>query len=77
MTYDITQYMADKAKGDIYLARYLLTMADKRGLTHGEKHYIIQTAIKLLVQAGDELGDTQQRLTLGEVSGIGSSDIPF
>lgn len=74
---EFTEYTISKARAEIYLARYLLTLADNRGLTHGEKHYIIQTVLKLLQEAGNTLGDNQSRLWTNEVDNIEPSDIPF
>lgn len=59
----------------IQMARFLLTEADSRGLTHGEKHYLIQTALHLLNKAQKESG---YRYDLrNEVTELKLDEIPF
>jgi len=53
----IEQYKIDDAVRHLRLIRYLLSSADNRGLTHGEKHYLIQTALAEVAKVGDILGD--------------------
>lgn len=73
----VNQYEQQQAAAKIYLARFLLTLADRRGMTHGEKHYVIQTVLMLLANAGSDLGDSQGRTAFNEVTNIEPSDIAF
>lgn len=52
------QYEVDNAQAHIRLARYLMSKADQRGMTHGEKHHLIQVSLHELSQALFLLGDT-------------------
>ena len=45
------QYQIDRCKAHIAIARYLLSKADERGYTHGQKHHIIQVCLGELVAA--------------------------
>jgi len=72
-----TPWEADHARKMVNVARYLLTIADQRGLTHGEKHYLIQSALHVLRLAQNELHDSQSSTFGNEVSTIEVSDFPF
>lgn len=62
----------------IKLARYLITEADSKGLTHGEKHYLQQTALYLLHKAQCEVDQgSVSTLDRHEVKDLEASDIPF
>lgn len=41
--------------GKIKFARYLITRADEKGFSHGEKHYLLQSALILLHEAQHEM----------------------
>jgi hypothetical protein len=45
------QWQIDNAKAHLLLARYLLSKADERGTTHGEKHHVIFVALSEIVNA--------------------------
>src|SRR6266567_4458855 len=53
----IGEYQLDQAKTSLKLARYLLVEADKRGLTHGEKHHYLFVVISLIGDAQNSLQD--------------------
>jgi len=73
-----SEYDIKNAVAQIKLARFLLTRADNRGFTHGEKHYIIQTALWLLMDATYKLDGLNSSFDMrNEVEEISSSDIPF
>jgi len=59
----------------VKMARFLMARADQRGLTHGEKHYLIQTALSLLTEA-HTLMTGEQALLYGE-NDIDEAHIPF
>jgi len=72
------KWQLDRVAQLIKLARYLITRADNRGRTHGEKHYMMQTALDIMAQAefdlkrrdGGGIEDTRQYEP-------DMSDIPF
>lgn len=60
------------------VADYLMVQADKRGLTHGEKHHFMFTAIAQLREARHILGDNRLSfLTHNDESDLEKGDIPF
>lgn len=60
------------------LSRYLITRADEKGMTHGEKHFFLQTCLQLLHEAQDKLGDDSSWIfDRHEVKNLDPSDIPF
>jgi len=61
----------------IRLSRYLLTLADSKGLTHGEKHYLIQTSLHLIHQAEISLSNGAAPLEHHQLDEPDVSDIPF
>jgi len=74
----IGEYQLDKAKTSIRLARYLLVEADKRGLTHGEKHHYLFVAISLIGDAQNSLEDGgHSALVRNDVQELDQSEIPF
>lgn len=69
--------MNDHIRREVRLIRYLMSRADDKGLTHGEKHHIIQACLMILRQVEYELGgevDIVERNKL-EIDEVG--DIPF
>lgn len=72
-----TSWEAEHARQLVNVARFLLTIADKRGLTHGEKHYLIQSALHVLRLSASELNDNQSSTFGNEISTPDVSDIPF
>jgi len=72
-----TEDEVKQAIAQIKLARYLITKGDTRGMTHGEKHYFLQTSLALLSDAQFKLGDHNYN-TFGrnEVQTLEPSDIP-
>lgn len=52
------QWEIKSAIAHIKLARYLMSRADKRGMTHGEKHHIIEVCLSELCDALFQLGDS-------------------
>lgn len=62
----------------LQMVRFLLQRADQKGLTHGEKHYLIQTALFLQAEALDALGDMGAVLHRNDTANLlDLSDIPF
>lgn len=59
----------ESCAASVKLVRYILTQADSRGLTHGEKHYLMQTALFLL-------HDVQGKLDLGGLSVLERHEVP-
>lgn len=71
------QWEVESAGQLIRLSRFLLTKADSRGLTHGEKHYLIQTTLALLLDAQSKLHTPSGRGDyLNQVDSLNSVDIP-
>lgn len=56
------QYMIDRAKGQLAVARYLLSKADERGTTHGEKRHFLFVAQAEIASALFNLSDQGYRL---------------
>jgi hypothetical protein len=50
------QYQIDLALAHLSVARYLISVADTRGMTHGEKHHLLCVALSELVKAIVDLG---------------------
>lgn len=71
------QWQLERIAQLVKLARYLITRADSRGLTHGEKHFIMQTALHVLAQADDDLRGNQYPTAQPSQSEPDMSDIPF
>jgi hypothetical protein len=72
------QWCIDESRIKLRLVRYLLVQADKRGMTHGEKHHFIFTAISLLGEAQSLLKDEGHSvLTANDYQELKESDIPF
>lgn len=71
----------EHAAAMVKLARYLISEADDRGLTHGEKHYLMQAALYLLHKAQTQLNpDGSSSIDRHEVKTLSPedvSDIPF
>lgn len=62
----------------IKLCRFLVTRADSKGMTHGEKHYLLQTVLQLLHSAQDKVQpDKASVVELHQVPDLNVSDIPF
>jgi len=59
------------------LSRYLLSEADSKALTHGEKHYLIQTALYLIHKATALLDGNNMGIERHEIDSLNASDIPF
>ena len=54
------QYQIERAKAHLKIARYLMSKADERGTTHGEKHHVIfvcltEIACALFLLGADDL----------------------
>lgn len=74
----IEEYRIEEATVMLRVARYLLVMADKRGMTHGEKHHVIFVAISLVSEAQFILKDEAHSvLTHNDYQELKLSDIPF
>ncbi len=74
----IGEYQLDQAKTSLKLARYLLVEADKRGLTHGEKHHYLFVVISLIGDAQNSLQDGgHDALVHNDVQELDASEIPF
>ena len=73
----LSEYEGQSAAAQVKLARYLISEADNRGLTHGEKHYLMQTALFLLHKAQDTLQGHRSTLEQHQVTELSESDIPF
>lgn len=58
------KYQVNMAIAHIRLARYLMSKADQRGYTHGEKHHIIEVSLGELCQALVQLGDTSSDVVM-------------
>ena len=52
------QYQVDCLKARLKMIKYLLSKADKRGVTHGEKHHFIQVAAFMIDECLYDTGDT-------------------
>lgn len=66
------------AAARLKLARFLISEADNRGLTHGEKHYLMQTALFLMHQAQTMIdSESISVLERHEVKDLDPSEIPF
>lgn len=67
---------AEQVRARLALIRYLLSQADGRGKTHGEKHYYIQVALAEIValivaiNPGEYVGYNQS-------THLDKNDIPF
>jgi hypothetical protein len=62
-------------KNILSVVAFLIQKADRRGLTHGEKHHLMQVAMMVLMEAQNGIGDTIYRY--GEMETPDVSDIPF
>jgi len=72
------QWEINDARVKLRLVRYLLIQADKRGMTRGEKHHFICTAISLLGQAQTLLkDDLHSVLTSNDYQELTTDEIPF
>jgi hypothetical protein len=72
-----SERQVEDAAAQVKLARYLLTLADTHGLTHGEKHYIMRTVMHLLKLAETTLDTSPYSTTSIEQNSLSTSDIPF
>jgi hypothetical protein len=75
-TVQLAECQIQEVASKVKMTRWLLTKADSRGLTHGEKHYLIQTALFILadVQSIVGINGTDFR---NEVESLDAGDIPF
>jgi hypothetical protein len=72
------EWQINEARIKLRLVRYLLVLADKRGMTHGEKHHFIFTAISLLGEAQVLLNDKfHSVLTPNDSQELHEDQIPF
>lgn len=75
------EWKVRKAVAHLMVARHLLSLADERGVTHGEKHHIIEVIGMELVKALFELGSTENGILFRNVPDASDepevSDIPF
>jgi len=73
------QYQIDRAKAHLQIARYLMSKADERGTTHGEKHHVLFVALTeigcALFLLGDDALATSARATHTDPQEI--TEIPF
>lgn len=77
--FTLTNWGVNDVRAKVKMARWLLTKADSRGLTHGQKHYLIQTALYILADVqsiiGATGGDLANEVTVLAPDDVG--DIPF
>lgn len=75
----IEQYKINDALRHLKLVHYLLSRADERGMTHGEKHHLLQVAGMEMREAEHILGDDSSPLARNLDTDITpvASDIPF
>lgn len=69
-------YQQTRALALLKLARFLMTQSDTKGLTHADKHFLIQTALFIQHLAAKEISgefDWHART----VDDIKPDDIPF
>lgn len=73
--YDARESLAAKVK----LVRFLLSKSDNRGLSHGEKHYFIQTALMLLHEVQRDIDDNHNIMERHQIEDYDLSlkNIPF
>jgi hypothetical protein len=69
-------YHKTHANALLKMAAYLLTKADERGFTHGEKHHFIQVALSLISDVRFNDLDAREAFR-SEVTVVTSDDIPF
>jgi len=66
------------AVAEMHLARFLISEADNRGLTHGEKHFMMQTALYFLHKAETRVSGGQVSvIERHQVETLPVEDIPF
>jgi hypothetical protein len=53
------QIMIERAKGHLAIARYLLSKADERGKTHGEKHHFMFVCLAEIACAQYDISDNK------------------
>jgi hypothetical protein len=74
-------YKTAALRARLQLIRYLVSSTDQRGLTHGEKHYLLQTVLAEVVKAQRDLDDGANLLvdTNSDVDPrhLAMDDIPF
>jgi hypothetical protein len=71
-------YYTKQVAGQIKLARYLISEADNRGLSHGEKHFLMQTALFILHKVQNTLDDdTVSLIERHQSTDLDPSQIPF
>jgi len=75
----IEEHIAIQIKRHLQIMRYLLSNADTRGMTHGEKHHMIEVALMELGTCLELIGDrTHSTLAYHNVPEVlGVEDIPF
>lgn len=75
----IPDFKAIQIVQHLQIARYLLSNADTRGMTHGEKHHLIECALMeigmCLELAQDDTYNALARHNVPEVTAV--DDIPF
>jgi len=72
------QWEINEARTKLRLVRYLLVQADRRGMTHGEKHHFIFTAIPIQGEAQTLLKDEfHSVLTSNDYQEIKADEIPL
>lgn len=75
-TVQLAEYQVTEVASKVKMTRWLLTKADSRGLTHGEKHYLIQTALFILADIQSIVGMSGADFR-NEVDSLEAGDIPF
>lgn len=71
-------YTTKQVQNKLRLLRWMIAMADRRGMTHGEKHHWLFVAAQICETISFEIGDTDMNLlnqTLATELDV--SDIPF
>ena len=74
----LTDYEARRVAGMIRVVQLIITTADNQGMTHGEKHHMMVTALELLRRLQDnELKAYLSPQWTYQVSDVVPNDIPF
>lgn len=70
------QWKIDQLVARLKIIRYLLSTADQRGFTHGEKHHLIEVALgEIAIALHDLKGESTMQNSNTNINDIG--DIPF
>ena len=72
-TYDVKQ-----AQSLLRVLRWMIAMADRKGMTHGEKHHWLFVAAQIAEGLSFQIGDTDHNILRHSLdTEIEVSDIPF